>query len=253
MATTPAEILNISDERRVGASHLMTLTLKIRGYDRSAAPTRGGTSSRSRSIRTSASSRPPPGEVAPRRDAHVPSFVRPGDLRLRRDGDQRNALACKVLVKDVAPKVTIEPIRGLRVLKDLIVDMEPFFDGYRAALPFLVNDEPTPDGERVQAPEDRHRYDDTTKCILRRLSDLLPDLLGGRDLHRTGGDRERAPLHLRFPRPGAEGAPVDPLGEDRRVPMPHDLQLHRGISAWDRVTKAIQEVKRACSSRRTHR
>jgi len=41
--------------------------------------------------------------------------------------DGRNALACKVLVKDVAPKVTVEPIRGLRVIKDLVVDMEPFF------------------------------------------------------------------------------------------------------------------------------
>ena len=80
--------------------------------------------------------------------------------------DGRNALACKVLVKDVVPKVTIEPIRGLPVLKDLIVDMEPFFEGYLAVLPFLVNDEPEPERERVQSPEDRARYDDTTKCIL---------------------------------------------------------------------------------------
>ena len=78
----------------------------------------------------------------------------------------RNALACKVLVKDVAPKVTIEPIRGLAVLKDLIVDMEPFFDGYRSVLPYLVNDEGEPDKERYQSAEERARYDDTTKCIL---------------------------------------------------------------------------------------
>jgi succinate dehydrogenase / fumarate reductase iron-sulfur subunit len=78
----------------------------------------------------------------------------------------RNALACKVLVQDVAPRATIEPIRGLAVLKDLIVDMEPFFDGYRSVLPFLVNDDGEPDRERFQSPEDRARYDDTTKCIL---------------------------------------------------------------------------------------
>jgi len=78
----------------------------------------------------------------------------------------RNALACKVLVQDVAPKATVEPIRGLAVLKDLIVDMEPFFEGYRSVLPFLVNDEGEPDRERYQSPEDRARYDDTTKCIL---------------------------------------------------------------------------------------
>ena len=77
-----------------------------------------------------------------------------------------NRLACKVLVKDVAPKLTVEPIRGLPVLKDLIVDMEPFFEGYKKMLPYLINDEGTPDRERLQSPEERERFDDTTKCIL---------------------------------------------------------------------------------------
>jgi len=80
--------------------------------------------------------------------------------------DGRNQLACKVLAQDVAPRVTIEPIRGLTVLKDLIVDMDPFMDGYRSVLPYLINDSGEPDKERRQSPEDRHRYDDTTKCIL---------------------------------------------------------------------------------------
>jgi succinate dehydrogenase / fumarate reductase iron-sulfur subunit len=78
----------------------------------------------------------------------------------------RNALASKVLVQDVAPKATVEPIRGLTVLKDLIVDMEPFFEGYKSVLPFLVNDSGEPEKERRQSPTERARYDDTTKCIL---------------------------------------------------------------------------------------
>ena len=78
----------------------------------------------------------------------------------------RNALACKVLVQDVAPKATVEPIRGLAVLKDLIVDMDPFFEGYKSVLPFLVNDSGEPERERRQSPAERARYDDTTKCIL---------------------------------------------------------------------------------------
>jgi succinate dehydrogenase iron-sulfur subunit len=80
--------------------------------------------------------------------------------------DGRNQLACKVLAEDVAPKVTIEPIRGLAVLKDLIVDMDPFMEGYRSVLPFLINDSGEPDKERRQSAEERARYDDTTKCIL---------------------------------------------------------------------------------------
>lgn len=81
----------------------------------------------------------------------------------------RNALACKVLVKDLKTnQITVEPLLGLKVLRDLIVDMEPFFEHYRSVLPFFINDNPLPeDGkERLQTPEQRKRFDDTTKCIL---------------------------------------------------------------------------------------
>ena len=71
-----------------------------------------------------------------------------------------------MLVGDVAPRVTVEPIRGLPVLKDLIVDMDQFLEGYKSILPYLINDDGEPDKERFQSPEDRARYDDTTKCIL---------------------------------------------------------------------------------------
>jgi len=78
----------------------------------------------------------------------------------------RNRLACKVLVKDVGRRITVEPMRGLPVIKDLVVDMEPFFAQYRSVLPYLINNNPAPQRERLQSPEDRARYDDTTKCIL---------------------------------------------------------------------------------------
>lgn len=84
-----------------------------------------------------------------------------------------NALACKTLVsrlgvKNDVVKIQVEPILGMKVEKDLIVDMEPFFDHYRSVLPYFINDQPVPaDGrERLQSPEDRERFDDTTKCIL---------------------------------------------------------------------------------------
>ncbi|MFN2527082.1 MAG: succinate dehydrogenase iron-sulfur subunit [Actinomycetota bacterium] len=79
-----------------------------------------------------------------------------------------NALACKVLVKDVAQPITVEPIRGLPLIKDFVVDMEPFFAGYRAVKPWLITDEQerAPERERLQTPEERDRFDDTTKCIL---------------------------------------------------------------------------------------
>jgi succinate dehydrogenase / fumarate reductase iron-sulfur subunit len=80
----------------------------------------------------------------------------------------RNRLACKVLVSEVGDKITVEPLIGLNIIKDLIVDMDPFFDNFKKVLPYFINESPLPaDGrERLQSPEDRERFDDTTKCIL---------------------------------------------------------------------------------------
>lgn len=77
-----------------------------------------------------------------------------------------NRLACKVLMRDVGSEVTVEPLMGFRVIKDLVVDMEPFFAQYRSIFPYLINDERTPERERRQSIEDREIFDDTTKCIL---------------------------------------------------------------------------------------
>ncbi|OGF67487.1 MAG: succinate dehydrogenase iron-sulfur subunit [Candidatus Fischerbacteria bacterium RBG_13_37_8] len=77
-----------------------------------------------------------------------------------------NKLACKVLIQNVGSHITIKPIRGLRVIKDLIVDMEPFFEKYRSIKPYLINDDSLPTHERLQSVEDREIFDDTTKCIL---------------------------------------------------------------------------------------
>jgi succinate dehydrogenase / fumarate reductase iron-sulfur subunit len=88
-----------------------------------------------------------------------------GSDAMRINGTQ--ALACKVLMKETGEKITVEPMLGFGIIKDLVVDMEPFFDAYKSIPPFLINDEPTPDGrERRQSIAERELYDDTTKCIL---------------------------------------------------------------------------------------
>jgi succinate dehydrogenase / fumarate reductase, iron-sulfur subunit len=80
----------------------------------------------------------------------------------------RNRLACKTLLKDINPDkpITVEPIKGLTALKDLVVDMEPFFQAYRDVMPFLITSGNEPTRERRQSAADRARFDDTTKCIL---------------------------------------------------------------------------------------
>ena len=79
----------------------------------------------------------------------------------------RNRLACKTLLKDLdlSQPIYVEAIKGLPLEKDLVVDMEPFFESYRQVQPFLIASG-TPDRERLQSPVARERFDDTTKCIL---------------------------------------------------------------------------------------
>jgi len=79
----------------------------------------------------------------------------------------RNRLACEYLVRDAGSRISVEAIRGMPVVKDLLVDLDGFWEKYKQVMPFLVNDEVPPDGrERRQSPEERARFDDTTKCIL---------------------------------------------------------------------------------------
>lgn len=78
----------------------------------------------------------------------------------------RNRLACKALVQEFGKRITLEPLIGFKVIKDLVVDMEPFFDAYKSVKPYLIADEAPAGRERLQSPAQRDRFEDTTKCIL---------------------------------------------------------------------------------------
>lgn len=79
----------------------------------------------------------------------------------------RNGLACKMLVKDCGSKITLEPMKGFKVIRDLTVDMKAFFKKFKSVKPYLINDDgPPPAKERRQSEADHLRFEDTTKCIL---------------------------------------------------------------------------------------
>ena len=158
-----------------------------------------------------------------------------------------NRLACKVIVKDVLPKVTVEPIRGLPVLKDLIVDMEPFFEGYKKVLPYLINDEePDTDRERYQSAEDRERFDDTTKCILCAACTTSCPIFWGDDGYIGPAAIVNAHRFIFDSRDQGAKQRLQILGEKSgvfrcRTTFNCTEACPRGI----KVTQAIQEVKRA--------
>lgn len=78
----------------------------------------------------------------------------------------RNRLACKVLMLELGKKITIEPLLGFKVIKDMVIDMTQFFDAYKSVKPYLIADEAPAHTERRQSPQDRDKFEDTTKCIL---------------------------------------------------------------------------------------
>ena len=78
----------------------------------------------------------------------------------------KNGLACKMLLKNLGGKITVEPMRGFRVIKDLLVDMDVFLDKYKSVKPYFITHSPEPEKERLQSPAERERFEDTTKCIL---------------------------------------------------------------------------------------
>ncbi|HUN93586.1 MAG TPA: succinate dehydrogenase iron-sulfur subunit [Burkholderiaceae bacterium] len=78
----------------------------------------------------------------------------------------RNGLACITNLLDVAEPIVLRPLPGLPVIRDLIVDMTHFFNQYHSVRPFLINDSPPPETERLQSPAERDELNGLYECIL---------------------------------------------------------------------------------------
>jgi succinate dehydrogenase / fumarate reductase iron-sulfur subunit len=78
----------------------------------------------------------------------------------------KSALACQKLARDFKKEVQIEPLQVFRVIKDLVVDMDPFFEKYNSVRPYLITINPPPDKERSQSVKEHGVFKDAIRCIL---------------------------------------------------------------------------------------
>ena len=78
----------------------------------------------------------------------------------------KNGLACITRLLDLKEPVELRPLPGLPVIRDLIVDLSQFFKQYHSVRPYLVNNDPAPEKERLQSPEERAELDGLYECIL---------------------------------------------------------------------------------------
>ena len=80
----------------------------------------------------------------------------------------RIELACQKLVRDfkTANNFVIEPLPLFKVIKDLVVDLTPFFEKHRKVRPYLINSQEPPETERLQDPANQKTFEPAIRCIL---------------------------------------------------------------------------------------
>jgi len=78
----------------------------------------------------------------------------------------KNGLACTTNLRELHEPIVLRPLPGLPVIRDLIVDMTQFFKQYHSIKPYLINDTPPPEKERLQSPEQREELNGLYECIL---------------------------------------------------------------------------------------
>ena len=142
----------------------------------------------------------------------------------------KNGLACTTNLRELKEPIVLRPLPGLPVIRDLIVDMTHFFNQYHSIRPYLINDTPPPEKERLQSPEAREELDGLYECILCACHFLPVVLVESGQVRRPGRPAAGLPLHRGQPRrshrqpPGQPGRPVPP------VPLPHHHELRRRLS-----------------------
>ena len=144
----------------------------------------------------------------------------------------KNGLACITNLKELKEPVELRPLPGLPVIRDLIVDMSQFFKQYHSIKPYLVNDTPPPEKERLQSPDDREELDGLYECILCACcSTVVPVVLvEPRQVRRSRGLLQAYRFIADSARPRDQRASRQPRRSVPAVPLPHDHELRRRLS-----------------------
>ncbi len=78
----------------------------------------------------------------------------------------RNGLACITRIRSLKEPVVLRPLPSFPVIRDLVVDMTQFYKQYYSIRPYLINDEPPPEKERLQSIAEREELNGFYECIL---------------------------------------------------------------------------------------
>ncbi len=77
----------------------------------------------------------------------------------------RQRLACNTQVSTLGNEITVAPLPHLPVIRDLVVDLRPFFHKIEMIKPYFEGPEPYPEKEFLQSIKDRETIDTAIDCI----------------------------------------------------------------------------------------
>jgi succinate dehydrogenase / fumarate reductase iron-sulfur subunit len=96
--------------------------------------------------------------------------------------NNQNVLACETPMSRFKNKLKIEPLPGLKIIKDLVVDWDDFFAKLERIKPYLIVDRPVPEKEFLQLPEEFEQISEAATCILcAACTSSCPSLWGNND------------------------------------------------------------------------
>jgi len=79
----------------------------------------------------------------------------------------KNTLACIKAIDDYEGTIKIYPLPHLDVVKDLVADMNNFYEQYASIEPWIKTNSPAPTNtERLQSKEERKQLDGLYECVL---------------------------------------------------------------------------------------
>ncbi len=163
-----------------------------------------------------------------------------------------NGLGCITAIEGLKQPIKVRPLPNMPVTRDLVVDMEHFFDQYKQIKPWLQSNTPKPENERLQSPAERAELDGSYECILCGCcTTSCPSWWWNGDKFLGPAALLQANRWLKDSRDDAAGERLDMLEDSFKLYRCH--QIMNCMEACPKElnpTKAINDIKRALTQRK---
>ncbi len=163
-----------------------------------------------------------------------------------------NGLGCITPIEGLKQPIKVRPLPNMPVTRDLVVDMEHFFDQYKQIKPWLQSNTPRPEHERLQSPAERAELDGSYECVLCGCcTTSCPSWWWNGDRFLGPAALLQANRWLKDSRDDAAGERLDMLEDSFKLYRCHQIMNCMEACPKDlNPTKAINDIKRALVKRK---